>query len=314
MLPPMRRNTRRAAARQGLVVACCALSCTGNQPGASAPERAASAAQSSAAQSAAAPAAPEGCTPALFCDDFEDDTLGKPPGSPWRDETGPSGASVSIDGTRAFSGQKSVHVSAPKGAAYRRGYFAIHQSPVFPAASQEFYGRAMFWLEQAPITPAGQSPVHWTFIQGEGRSANDKFNSLYRYGGQHQGGRGLMANFETTPPTRSDCWQHSASTLPVQEWTCMEWHFKVASNEMQLWLNGEELTDLHVAERASGPESGCLSTQDLGGQWLAPPAFQSLYLGWERYQVSENDQDLWIDDVAISKSRVGCPTPQHGQP
>jgi hypothetical protein len=251
----------------------------------------------------------EPCAAALFCEGFEDDALGQAPGQPWRDETGSSGATVSVDQSRAFSGQRSVHVSAPAGAAYRRGYFAIHQNPVFPAAAAEMYGRAMVWLEAAPVASLQQNPVHWTFIQGEGRSANDAYNSLYRYGGQHQGGLGLMANFETTPPTRSDCWQHSKSTLPVQQWACVEWHFAVASNEMQFWLDGAELADIAVKGRASGPSSGCLSTEHLGGEWLAPPAFQSLYLGWERYQETQNGQDLWIDDVVVSKSRVGCPAP-----
>lgn len=248
------------------------------------------------------------CAPALFCDDFEDDAVDQSPGTPWRNETGTSGATVNVDTIHAFSGEKAVHVSAPKGASYRRGYFAIHEPPVFPAASKEMYGRAMVWLDQAPTTPAGQT-VHWTFIQGEGRSADDKYNSLYRYGGQHQGGLGLMANFETTPPIKSDCWQHSQARLPVQQWTCVEWRFAVATNEMSFWLDGKQLSDLHVADRPSDPEAGCLATEHLQGQWLAPPKFQSLYLGWERYQDTDNDQNLWIDDVAVSQTRIGCPAP-----
>jgi hypothetical protein len=165
----------------------------------------------------------------------------------------------------------------------------------------------MVWLDQAPVTPKGQHDVHWTLLQGEGRSRDDRFNSIYRFGGQHQAGLGLMANYETTPPVKSDCWQHSATRLPVGEWACVEWHFAVASNEMEFWLNGTELADLHVADRARAPGSGCLSTAELGGQWLAPPAFQSLYVGWERYQAPENDQNAWIDDVVVSAQRVGCP-------
>jgi hypothetical protein len=232
--------------------------------------------------------------------------VGQAPGAPWRDETGSSGASVRVDEQHAFGGARAVHVHAPKGAAYRRGYFAIHQNPVFPAAASEMYGRAMMWLEAAPVSPPGKPDVHWTFVQGEGRSRDDSFNSLYRYGGQHQQGLGLMANFETTPPQHTDCWQHSASRMPVQRWACVEWHFAVANNAMEFWLDGNELSDLRVVDRASGPESGCLG-DDLKGQWLAPPAFQSLYLGWERYQEPENDQDLWIDEVVVSKQRVGCP-------
>lgn len=255
-----------------------------------------------------APPSPEDpCAPALFCDDFEDDRPGEPPGAPWRDETGSSGAMVRVDEERAHSGKRAVHVLAPKGAPYRRGYFAMHDPPVFPAASQEMYGRLMVWLDQAPVTPRGQPDVHWTLLQGEGRSRDDRFNSIYRFGGQHQAGLGLMASFETTPPVKSDCWQHSAAQLPVREWACVEWHFVVAKNELMFWLNGSELSDLHVTDRAQAPGSGCMATAELGGQWLAPPAFQSLYLGWERYQAPENDQNVWIDDVVVSTVRVGCP-------
>jgi hypothetical protein len=287
---------------------CLALACA-RAPGGAEPAPAAAlrsdVLESDGAESASADS---DCPPgALLCDGFEVNGVGAPPGMPWRDETGKSGASVQVDAVRTFRGERSVHVLAPKGAAYRRGYFAIHQSPVFPAAADEMFGRAMFWLDAAPVARAGAPDVHWTFIQGEGRSRDDRFNSLYRYGGQHQAGLGLMANFETTPPVRSDCWQHSASRLPVQRWVCVEWHFVVARNELQFWLDGEELADLHVVDRGSGPQTGCLSNEPLGGQWLAPPAFQSLYLGFERYQEPENDQNLWIDDVVISKSKVGCP-------
>jgi hypothetical protein len=32
-------------------------------------------------------------------------------------------------------------------------------------------------------------------------------------------------------------------------------------------------------------------------------------LGWESYQLSSNDRNLWVDDVAIATQRVGCPAP-----
>ena len=284
--------------------AVCAAGCTTKPPStgvAPAP------ADLAPAEGPPAPSSANPCAPALFCDDFEDDAVGVAPAAPWRDETGPSGATVRVDTVHAHSGKQAVHVFAPKGASYRRGYFAIHEPPVFPAASQEMYGRAMVWLDQAPVTPQGQHDVHWTLFQGEGRSKDDRFNSIYRFGGQHQGGLGLMANFETTPPVKSDCWQHSATQLPVQQWACVEWHFVVASNEMEYWLDGTELKDLHVTDHAQAPGSGCLSSEELGGKWLAPPAFQSLYMGWERYQEPTNDQNVWFDDVVVSLSRVGCP-------
>jgi hypothetical protein len=87
----------------------------------------------------------------------------------------------------------------------------------------------------------------------------------------------------------------------------VEWHFDGDKNEMQYWLDGEPLEDIHVAERTDAADSNCVHQEDLHGVWLAPPAFQSLYLGLERYDATQNDQNLWIDDVAVSQSRVGCP-------
>lgn len=238
---------------------------------------------------------PEGT---LFCDDFEDDAVGQAPGSPWRDSTN-SGGVVSVGTDFAFSGARAVHASAPAGAAYRRAYFALDQgsSSIFPAAALEMYGRAMMYLEAVPDTA-----IHWTFVQGEGAATTPSaHNRLYRYGGQQQGGAGLMANFETTMIS-TDCWQHSQQRMPAAAWACVEWRFAVATNEMQFWLDGQEIEDLHV----TGSGEGCIGDA-LGGDWLAPPAFQSLYLGWEHYQQPGNDIDLWVDAVVVSTERVGCP-------
>lgn len=236
------------------------------------------------------------CESALFCDGFEDDALGHVPGAPWSDASS-NGAEVAVSNTEAHSGSRSVRVHLARGKAYRRGYFALHRgsSPIFPAAALEMFGRAWFRLEQGP-----EADVHWTFVQGEGASADGSHNRLYRFGGQHQQGLGLMANYETTKLS-TDCWQHSAHKLPTQRWVCVEWHFATADNSMELWLDGEPLQDIQVA----GHGAGCLG-HDLNDQWLAPPRFESLYLGWERYQEPQTDRTLWVDDVAIGTERLGC--------
>jgi hypothetical protein len=247
---------------------------------------------------AAAALCPEG---SLFCEGFENAAVGALT-APWR--TSASNASVNVDELQAFGGSKAAHVNAPQAGTYHRGYFALDQGSsagIFPAVATEMYGRAMVYL---PVLP--NAAVHWTFIQAEGRSADNTHNALYRYGGQHENGAQLMANYETTDPgPNSDCWDHSASLLPVAQWACVEWHFIVASNEMQFWLNGTELTDIHV----TGMGEGCVAN-DLGGQWIAPPAFQTLYLGWEHYQQTMNPIDMWMDDIVVDTQRVGCPAPE----
>jgi hypothetical protein len=232
------------------------------------------------------------CATALLCDDFEDDTSGSPPGDPWQSDT--NGGDVSVSDERAFSGERSVHVSNTAGA-YKRAYFSVQGDPVFPGAGQEMYGRMMMWLE---ATPAGS--VHWTFIQAEGPSDDGSYDIYYRYGGQHEGR--LMANFETIGVS-TDCWDHSDTVMPTQTWSCLEWRFDASTDEMQFWLDGTEIADMHVV----GMGEGC-GGQDLGGAWPAPSQFEILRLGWEKYQES-SEINAWIDDVVLSTSRVGCPEP-----
>jgi hypothetical protein len=234
----------------------------------------------------------------LFVDDFEKYSLGALPGAPWKEEMYNSGAVIRVDGSHAFSGAKAMHVLTPGGSIKRRGYMAIHLRGPLPQLQESMYGRAMVWLEQAP-----EPAVQWTLLQGEGRSADNRYNAIYRLGLREQGGTQLMANFETTPPVRSNCMQQSKRSLPVRRWACIEWHMAVASNEMRFWIDGGQIT--HVKDRAAAGDA-CQGS-DLGGQWLAPPRFDSLYMGFERYGDTTNDQNLWIDDVALSKQRIGCP-------
>lgn len=243
----------------------------------------------------------------LFVDGFEKHTVGQLPGAPWKEEMYKSGAVIVIDDARSFSGTQSLRVLTPAGAKYRRGYVAIHLGGPLPQLQSGMYGRAMVWLESAP-EPVPGGRVHWTLLQGEGRSADDRYNSIYRLGLEERGGLGLMANFETTPPVTTDCKQRSDLTLPLRRWACVEWRFEVAGNELEFWIDGQRIT--HVRDRIADPKA--CKGNDLGGTWVAPPKFDSLYMGFERYTDSANDQRLWIDDVALSKARVGCPSTPSG--
>jgi hypothetical protein len=257
-----------------------------------------------------APPSPAAAPPAtFFSDDFESSNAGVAPPAPWKEESYNTGVQIQIDSARAFSGKQSLHIHDPRGAPYRRGYLAIHLKSPLPALQSGFYGRAMLWLDAAPAALPGAPPVHWTLLQGEGRSADDRYNSIYRLGVAGSDGLGLMANFETTPPVTTDCQQRSALSLPVKRWACVEWHLEVASNELEFWLDGRNIA--HV--RGRGARRATCKGNDLGGEWRAPPTFDSFYLGLERYADSANDQDLWIDDVTLAQQRVGCAVPRRGR-
>jgi hypothetical protein len=144
------------------------------------------------------------------------------------------------------------------------------------------------------------------------------YHALYRYGGQLPitasdgttfAGSQLMANYETPDSypigsgsgPASDCWHHANRTVvPVGKWTCVEWKFDGAQNQMTLSLDGVALPDLTV----TGTGDGCVN-QAAGFTWAAP-TFDRLDLGWESYQ-ADDARTFWIDDVVVSASPIGCP-------
>lgn len=230
------------------------------------------------------------CAGRLFCDDFERGTVGMAPLSPWRVQQ--NMGTVSVSNTRARSGSRSVRVTTAS-AAYKSAMMYVDGSGIFPVAGNVVFGRMMFYMDRA-----ANDGVHWTMIEGRGPLASRAgVTSIYRYGGQHM--QRLMSNYETSG-ARTDCWDHSATTIPTGRWVCMEWKFDGPRNAMQFWLDGRELTD--IATTMTG--EGCIG-HDLMDQWLAP-SFQRMAVGWESYQM-DDAREAFIDDVVFDDARIGCP-------
>jgi hypothetical protein len=249
------------------------------------------------------------CATAQFCDDFEAQAAGAPPAGMWT--ASQTNGTVTVDSTRAFSGTQSVKASpAETTATYKSNLISLPAAQVL-AGNNAFYGRMMFYLDSAPT-----SNVHWTIIAAQGQRS-EGYTAVYRYGGQlpipdANGvvGNQLMANYDTTDfyatPSvgpQTDCYQHATGqAVPTGRWVCAEWHFDGGNNEMQLWLDSEEVTALHI----QGTGAGCVA-QPAGYVWTAPQ-FSRLSVGWESYQL-DAPHNFWLDDVVISQERVGCPAP-----
>jgi hypothetical protein len=224
--------------------------------------------------------APQACGQGLVCFDFEADTPGAKPPAPW---TGQG----TIDGAKAAHGKNSLHVLAGGD-----GAFATVKPPgFFPPAGNEYFGRAMFWADAVPTS-------HWTFVRSKGPVAGMSFSAEYTYGGT---GKHFIANYDSQG-VASDCWK-DAGNVPLGKWSCLEWHFKGATNELELWVDGAADPKAHVV----GKGDGCIAN-GTGGTWYAP-TFNSLELGFAVYGASTTGFSVWYDDVALGKSRVGCPGP-----
>ncbi len=225
------------------------------------------------------------CPVGATCFDFEADQAGQEPGAPW--SASPNAGAIAVDTEHAKSGSKAVHVTADHGGS--SAFFSMG-APFFPPAGNEYYGRMQLWIDSLP-----QNGLHYTLLQSDGDVPNENFSAFYTVGGE---GETLISNYDTIG-AQSDCWA-TGKDLPLKAWLCLEWHFKGATNEIEVWVNGTSDEGAHVV----GTGDGCIGheTNDI---WQSP-TYERLSVGYESYGNDNAAHELWIDDVAVSKTRVGC--------
>jgi hypothetical protein len=239
---------------------------------------------------------------ALICDDFESYALGGNLSPNWTTQL--MNGKVEIETSRPFHGAKGLRMTTTlspanepprtNGGPLRAAVLVKEGAPLFPAPANSFFGRAMIWLTKMP--PGG---VHFSNIEASGKLAD---GTLAKYG---QGGmyENLMAGYTIRPKTELDlptidCSKSATTGIPEKRWVCVEWQFDGTNDEMRLWFDGALQTGVEVVKQAGG----------CAVPWKAP-TFDKLYLGWRHSQPSPIDVEMWLDDVVIHTSRVGCPAP-----
>jgi hypothetical protein len=226
------------------------------------------------------------CNGALFCEDFEDYAVGGlPAGAPWSNETG-GGATLSIDGTNT-RGSRSLHVRTADGG---HGYIRVNN---FSAPGNSFFGRVQLLVNSFPTSPdyahfvlveatgAGGGlvrPVGGQYIPGQGATA------LWGVGND-QGGSGDWTSWQPTVPTASS------------RWVCYEWQMRAADNNIDVWLDGTAQPALSVSST---------TRRDYNGARFTFPTFNTIWFGWWQFQASSTVRDIYLDDLALSTSRIGC--------
>jgi hypothetical protein len=160
----------------------------------------------------------------------------------------------------------------------------LHENKTFPLpnGTSSLYGRANFMIGAGLKVPTD----HTNFLEASGKVNGVSGN--YRYGSSNAK---FLANYNPGDPSKG-----SQTAVPVGVWTCIEWAFLGDTNEMHLWLDGKELTDVAV------PPAGVNGTI-----WTAP-TFDSFYFGWITYatDMASDHYDVWYDDIAIDTARIGC--------
>jgi hypothetical protein len=212
-----------------------------------------------------------------FCDDFESKPVGAfATAAPWVLQ----GGTVTIDGTTpAHSGSKSVRVHATD-----NDYdtlFVLHDATILPAPNGRFFLRAYLRLGRA------MAAGHNAFIiadpyamQGTGNNVRiGEMNGMLMYTIMGDG-HGALSNQNYYNDGKPGV------AFTPSTWTCLEVLIDHARPEIDVWVDGTEVPDLHHTD------------------WPLD-SYDSVRFGFEKY--AGPAIDIWYDDIAIGTERIGCP-------
>jgi hypothetical protein len=223
-----------------------------------------------------------------LCEDFESGTLDK---STWS----VSGTTPVIDGAQHARGSKALHITL-----HGNGLSTIKETKTFPEPKNTYYGRTFVYFNALPTSP-GMPYAHWTFVAGAGTmvSGEIRLSGQLQNGVNHFGvgtdnrvdpmGTGDWTNSDQDP-------NHMPKPVPTKSWACIEWMHKGDTNETRFWWDAVEHPSLYTS-----------STMHGGNMYpYILPQFTSVWIGWQEYQPSTEDFELWVDEIAIDKNRIGC--------
>jgi hypothetical protein len=207
------------------------------------------------------------CTSAAICDGFESGL-----GSMWVADP-----MVSIDTTRAHRGTQSVKVHSPAFGANTGSYQSIAESQTITSGINPFYVRAWLWLSALPAFDNGLE-----LMSAERPSSG---SGIYVF--VHADSTKVYSQLDTKI-------QSTATLVPTAGWFCLVW--KVTRNtgtSGALELSG----DVNVTLMNTKTDSSTLPLQ-----------YVVIGLGYSSTNnpVPQPAQDLWIDDVIVSATPVGC--------
>lgn len=230
------------------------------------------------------------CSKLPICDDFEGGSEGQAPDpAKWLvvyPDCGSAG-SITVDGTQARSGTKSIKVTG--GGNYCDHVF-LKAVPAVNSIGNILFGR--FFVRLAAPLDNG----HTTFMAMKDDADGGKD---LRMGGQNKVLMWNRSSDDATLPVLSPAGTAKSAALPANAWACVEFTIDQANGLMQTWVDGKEVEGLHL---------DATPTPEIDQQWHNKPnwkpSLQDWKLGWESY--AGQSMTLWIDDAALAAERIGC--------
>ncbi len=207
--------------------------------------------------------------PALFSEGFENGIQS----SIWT-PTQTNGA-VAIDPNRVHRGFYSLHVSANALAAGASVQAQIVETMTVPLP--DVYVRVF------ALVPAGFDPASVSIVAVDQAATTPKGIRLNL-------AQGSFATINDVP-TPAVTLTATTPPMPTEQWVCLEWHVRVATNGLtQAYVNGTEVKGL------SGPQN-----------LLPNPTIGEIGLGLTATATgSVAARDVWFDDFAVGAAPIGC--------
>jgi hypothetical protein len=164
----------------------------------------------------------------------------------------------------------------------------------FAQPASGFFGR--MWVRVAAF-PTAPDWAHFTLVEATGSGSTEIVRPV---GGQYaptSAGSFWGIGADGGPTGDWTNWRESAPTA-AEVWQCFEWQLNPADNQVTVWINGMTSPDLTV------------STNSHGGNDVpfVLPTVQTVKIGWQLYQggTTPDHFDVWLDNIALSTTRLGC--------
>lgn len=222
-----------------------------------------------------------------LCDDFE---LGRVDDAIWKTST--QVATLEVDKTRAHRGSYSAHIRLTPG---QRNVALLEETVTFPAPANTFYARAFVFF--SPALPGGAGANYQTaFILAKGKNGSGDVEAGVGFAG---GDQQFLGYTIFVGPPFFQFGPRSAARVNAGAWLCLELMEDGSNSDTErrkVWVDGDEIQDLSTdSAQAAGAEPN-----------HRPPAFERVSVGVNEFFATPTLAEMWVDDVRVSRQRIGC--------
>jgi hypothetical protein len=226
----------------------------------------------------------------FLSEDFEAQTVGQQP-TGWdnfvawnKNGMNPSGDTLAlVDETRAHGGKRSMH--------FHGGQNPAMITKTLPTGTNKLYVRAYFWMSRQLGMNPGANHETLIGIRGTTGGASDEVRF-----GEIKGVIGTNEVPSDNISPKMDLWG-KGPVIPANAWACIEVAFLAdqANHTLHAWHDG---TLVHEVTSGDQWQNGSMPATWLNGKFL------EVIVGWHSF--SSNTIDVWMDDLVLSTSPVGC--------